>query len=202
MMAPSMLPVLFAVSLASLGWSSPARCQWAASIELGSDRFWGGSIENSGERRSFRPYRPTTLGIGLERRSSRLGLGLRLRYTAAGMALEGEGAVAVINGVFDVYSVSPEVVYRLAVLGAESEVQLRAGPLFEVWNIIDEESRTLLGAQAGLSLRVPLGGRFAGLVAAGAAVTPSPFVRNQLDPNFEPRALWRRGVTGRLEYRI
>jgi hypothetical protein len=118
------------------------------------------------------------------------------------MALEGEGAVAVINGVFDVYSASPEVIYRIAILSAGNELQLRAGPLLEVWNILDEESRTLIGAQGGLSLRVPLSGRFAGLVTAGAAVTPSPFLQNQLDPNFEPRALWRRGVAGRLEYRM
>jgi hypothetical protein len=53
-----------------------------------------------------------------------------------------------------------------------------------------------------LSLRIPLGNAISGSLRVGAGVIASPFTREELDPNFEPRTLWRRSVTARLEYRL
>jgi hypothetical protein len=191
------------VALAFTPWilGTPALAQWAVFLEVGADRFWGGSVENAPERRSFRPYRPTTLGAGLERRGT-VGVGLRLRYTGASFALEGEDAVVAVKGVFDVYSASPEISYRIASVGPGNQLRLHAGPLLEVWSLIDEGSRTRIGIQGGVSLGIPLGSRFAGSVGAGAAVSPSPFKEGELDPPYELRVLWRRSVTARLEYRL
>jgi hypothetical protein len=202
MRTSSLLAGFRAAMLASGVWCSPALGQWAVTAEVGADRFWGGSIENTPERRSFRPYRPTTFGVGLERRAGRLGAGLRLRYASASLALEGADAVVAAKGVFTVYSVSPEVVYRIAMVGATNQLLVRGGPLFEVWSVIDEESQTRVGAQAAVSLTLPLGGRFTGSVMAGAALIPSPFGEAQLDPSFERRALWRRRLAVGLDYRL
>ena len=179
-----------------------ALAQWTLGAEVGSDRFWGGSIETSPEKRSFRPYRPTTVGVGLERRDGKLGVGLRLRYASAGLALEGADALSAVKGVFSVYSVSPEVAYRIATVGSGNQLMVYGGPLFEVWSVVDEDSQTRVGFQAAVSLNVPLGGRIAGSVTAGAAVMPSPFGQDQLDPTFERRALWRRRVAFGLSYRL
>jgi hypothetical protein len=193
---------LAVLSLASAIWCPAAQGQWAVGVRIGADRYWGGSVETAPERRSFRPYRPTTVGVGFQRRADRLGLGLRLQYSEASLALEGEEAVVAVKGVFSIYSVSPELVYRISRLGSENELLLHAGPLVEVWDIIDEDSKVRFGGQGAVSLRVPLGGRFAGSLAAGAALTSSPFTRDQLEQEFEPRALWRRTVTAGLEYRL
>jgi hypothetical protein len=183
-------------------WCSPALGQWAVTTEVGADRFWGGSIENTPERRSFRPYRPTTFGFGLERRAGRLGAGLRLRYASAGLALEGADGVVAAKGVFILYSAAPEVVYRVISVGSVNHLVLHGGPLFEVWSVADEDSQTRVGIQGAVSLNLPLGGRFAGSVTAGAAVIPSPFGEAQLDPSFERRALWRRRLAVGLDYRL
>lgn len=125
-----------------------------------------------------------------------------MRYAAAGLALEGSDAVAAVNGVFKVYSAAPELIYRIATLGAANQLALHGGPLFEVWSIIDQDSRTRIGVQGTVSLKVPLGGRFAGSLMAGAALIPSPFEEGQLGPPFELRALWRRRVAVGLDYRL
>ncbi|MEO7237503.1 MAG: hypothetical protein ABIZ96_02690, partial [Gemmatimonadales bacterium] len=70
------------------------------------------------------------------------------------------------------------------------------------WSVIDEDSQTRVGAQGAVSLNLPLGGRFAGSLTAGAAVMPSPFGEGQLDPPFERRALWRRRFAVGLDYRL
>jgi len=202
MKTSSLLAGFLAAVIASWGWCRPALGQWAVTTEVGADRFWGGSVDNTGEHRSFRPYRPTTFGLGLERSAGKLGGGLRLRYASAGLALEGPDAVVAAKGVFTVYSVAPELMYRITTLGAANLLALRGGPLFEIWSIIDQDTRTRVGVHGALSLNVPLGGRFAGSLVAGAALIPSPFEEEQLGPPFELRALWRRRFAVGLDYRL
>jgi hypothetical protein len=198
----SLLAGFIAVVLLSGVWCRPAWGQWAVTTEVGADRFWGGSIETTADQRAFRPYRPTTFGIGLQRKAGRLGAGLRLRYASAGLALEGADAVVAAKGIFDVYSAAPEVVYRVMSLGPVNQLMLHLGPLFEVWSVIDEGSQTRVGIQGAVSLSLPLGGRFAGSLMAGAAVISSPFEEADLDPTFERRALWRRRLAVGVDYRL
>ncbi|MEA2722898.1 MAG: hypothetical protein QOH59_669 [Gemmatimonadales bacterium] len=202
MRTSSLLAGYTAAALVSVACCPSAFGQWALTTEVGADRFWGGSIENTAEHRSFRPYRPTTFGVGLERRAGRLGAGLRLRYASAGLALEGEDAVVAAKGVFAVYSAAPELVYRIISVGAANQLRLHLGPLFEIWSVVDGDSQTRVGVQGAVSLNLPLGGRFAGSLMAGAALIPSPFEEAQLDPSFERRALWRRRVAVGLDYRL
>jgi hypothetical protein len=194
-------------ALMGVGLIYSARCgvalgQWTLGAEAGSDRFWGGSIETTAERRSFRPYRPTTFGVGVERREGRLGAGLRLGYASASLALEGADAVVAAKGIFTVYGAVAEVVCRIISVGSVNQLVLHLGPLFEVWSVIDENSETRVGVQGAVSLNLPLGGRFGGSIRAGAAVIPSPFGNAQLDPSFERRPLWRRRFAVGLDYRL
>lgn len=183
-------------------WCSTAHGQWAVGFEVGSNRFWGSSVETAEPHRSFRPYRPTTLGVGLERRGERLGAALHLRYSGASIALEGEDAAVVVKGVFSHYQASPELVYRIATLGSSNDLRLHAGPVFELWRAEGEDSQVRAGVQGAVSLRIPVGGRLAASLTAGAAVTPSPFSDTQLLDGYERRTLWRRSVVAGLEYRL
>jgi hypothetical protein len=194
--------MLITVLASSCLWSSQLAGQWLIGVEVGADRFWGGSVEKAEAKRSFRPYRPTTFGVGLERRTSAMGVGLRLHYTGAGMALEGSDALVAFKGVFDVFGFNPEIIYRIGSVGGGNSLLLRGGPLVEVWKIIDEPTKTRMGAQTAVSMTVPLGSGFAASVLAGVAVTSSPFTSSQIGPNFEPRALWRRGFVARMEYQL
>jgi hypothetical protein len=196
------LPIAL-VALAQLSvWCSAAQSQWEIGFEVGSDRFWGSSIETAAPHRSFRPYRPTTLGVGLERRGGRLAAALHLRYAGASLALEGQDAAVAVKGIFSHYEAAPELVYRIATLGSANELRLHAGPVFELWSVEGEDSQFRAGGQAAVSLRIPFGGRFAGSLTAGAAVTASPLTDELLLDGYERRALWRRSVAAGLEYRL
>lgn len=201
-MQPSLLGTFTGIAFSFLFWWSPLQGQWVVGAEFGSDRFWGGSRETSAERRSFRPYRPTTIGIGLERQGGSIGVALRLRYSSAGLALEGSEAVVAAKGIFTNYSASPELVYSLTAVGSVNHLRVHVGPLFEVWTVRDEDSQTRVGVQGAVSLDVPLGGRLAASFLGGAAVTSSPFAKDQLDSGFERRPLWRRSAAAGLKYRI
>jgi hypothetical protein len=201
MRVPFLLSAALELALASAALAQ-GTTRWTAQLEVGADRYWGGSVSITDEHRSFRPYRPTVFGIGLERGGKSLGLGLQLRYLEASLGLEGPGAVAAVDGIFQVVSLAPELTYHVATLGPMAELRLHAGPLLEFWDLIDQDAKTRLGAQAAASLDIPLGGRFAGSVLFGLAVTPSPFEAEQLGSGFETSTLWRRRVAGALRYRL
>jgi hypothetical protein len=116
--------------------------------------------------------------------------------------LEGADAIAAFKGIFTVYSAAPELIYRIMSVGSVNQLRLHGGPLFEVWSAVDEETQTRVGIQGAVSLHLPLGGRFAGSLTAGAALIPSPFEQGDLGPDFEPRALWRRRFAVGLDYRL
>ncbi len=188
-----------------LAASSPSttRAQWAASAQVGAARFWGGSAERGSENRSFRPYRPTIFGVGVERADAKVGWGLRLYYAGSSLALEGPDALAVVKGALKVYGAAPEVSVRVAPIGNGGQLRAYAGPAAEIWSLGDGVSHLRLGAEAALGLMVPLGGRLSGAIRVGATVIPtSPFGREDLDPAFDPRALWRREVGASLQYRL
>lgn len=181
---------------------SEAAAQWSASAEVGATRFWGATAEQAPEARSFRPYRPTTFGVGVERWGRKIGIALRLQYSSASLALEGSDAVVAVKGVFDVYTAAPELVYRIARLGPGNQLRVHAGPVIDLWSFQYEESRVRVGGQAAVSLLVPLGARLAGAFRAGAALTSSPYNGDETLEGYERRALWRRSVSAGLQYRL
>jgi hypothetical protein len=201
-MRPSRLTGFAGLILASGCLVSTAFGQWTAGLEIGANRYWGGSAYTGGDSRSFHPYRPTAFGFGIEHKRKQFAYGLQVRYAEAALALEGPAGTAAVGGVFTVVSISPEIVYRLATLGPVTEVRLHAGPLLEIWGTIDEKTKGHLGAQSAVSFDLPLGGRFSGSVLGGLALTPSVFEEGQLGVDFEPRALWQRRFAVGLHYRL
>jgi hypothetical protein len=198
---------LIVILIASTFWHPPLVAQWRVGAEVGAARFWGASRENSPDQPSFRPYRPTTFGVGLERQTGRYTLGLQVQYGEASLALEGPEVVVSAEGVFTFVSISPEVSLRVVTLGSDNQIRMHAGPVFDVWDIIDQDSRTRVGAQGSLSLDVPLGGSFQGVVLAGIAVTPSLYNEGELDlgggaPSYDLETMWRRRFALGLQYRL
>src|SRR3954468_18438744 len=96
----TVLIALLGILALSLGTPSQAWSQWSLSLGVEADRFWGGSLEEGPEQKSFRPYRPTVFGVGAEHRFGSLGLGLRATYTEAALGLEGEAAVVAVKDAF------------------------------------------------------------------------------------------------------
>jgi hypothetical protein len=188
-------------------WSFPLVAQWRVGAEVGATRFWGGSLDTEGEHTSLRPYRPTTFGLGVERQSGRYAVGLQVQYADASLALVGPDLTVSAGDAFTIVTISPEAAVRVATLGAGNQLRLHAGPMIEHWALVDQDGRTRVGAQGAISLDVPLGQHFAGVVLAGGAVIPSPYKEGELDagpgsPTYDLRTLWRRRFAVGLNYKL
>jgi hypothetical protein len=194
--APLVLAVLVLVAPVS-----PAAAQWSLSAGVRSPRYAGGAVEPASGR-SLGPYRPTMWEVGVDRASGRMSLGLRFRYAPSSLALEGEEAVAVVKDAMSVYGVDAEVSFRVAALGPGAIVRLFAGPVLDIWKLPDIGTHLRPGASVSVGLEASLGGRWSAVARAGGAVTGSPFDAEDLDQGLEPRALWRREVSGVLRYRL
>lgn len=189
------------VALVLAAGSAPATAQWEVGLGIGAPRFSGGAVEPT-TGLSLRPYRPTVLEAGVGR-TGRVGMGVWFHYASSSLAFEGEAALSAVKDALTVYGAEPFVAVRLTNLGPEGVLRVTGGPLVEVWKLPDLGSRTRIGAAAALELALPFGGRWSGVARIGGAVTPgSPFTRADLDPNLEPRALWRREVAASLRYRM
>jgi hypothetical protein len=179
----------------------PAQAQWTVSAGLRSPRFTGGA-EEIGTGRSLRPYRPTQFEVGIGCRGSGVGVGLRVSYASSSLALEGSEGLAAVKDALSYYAFQPELTLPVARAGPAGRLSLYGAPLIEVWKLPEAGSRTRVGVAAGIGLEMAFGERWSGLLRAGAAVTPrSPLTRNDLDPAFEPRTLWRRELSGALQFR-
>ncbi|MGH7515588.1 MAG: hypothetical protein ACREOQ_22015 [Gemmatimonadales bacterium] len=190
------------VAIAVAACSSPAPAQWEVGLGVGAPRFSGGAVEPT-TGLSLRPYRPTVFEAGVDRTGRRVGMGVWFHYASSSLAFEGEDALSAVKDALTVYGAQPFVAVRLTKLGPEGVLRVTGGPLVEVWQLPDLGSRTRIGAAAALELAMPFGGRWSGVARIGGAVTPgSPFTRADLDPNLEPRALWRREVAASLRYRM
>jgi hypothetical protein len=201
-MKPTARPAFILVLALLSAFATTAQAQWSISLGVESDRFWGGSLEIAPEPRSFRPYRPTVIDVGLERRSGLFGWGLSARYSEASLGLEGQGVVLAAEGAFTSIGLAPEVSYRVAQLGSGNRLLVHLGPLMELWHPAEEEWRTRFGAQGAITLAVPLGGPFALSFGGNLAVISSPFESDELLDQYELRALWRRGFMAWLQYQI
>jgi hypothetical protein len=189
-------------AIASVIICSTASAQWGVSIGVRAARFSGGAVEPA-TGLSLRPYRPTVIEAALDRSGQRVGVGVRVHYASSSLALEGPEGLSAVKDAITVYGAEPFVAIRVARLGPEGIVRLAGGPLLELWKLPDVGSRARVGVATALELTVPFGGRWNGVARVGGAVTPgSPFTRRELDPDLEPRTLWRREVTASLRYRL
>lgn len=178
--------------------------QWRLGADIGTSTFWGTSQDTSGTTRegSFRPQRPTTLTLRVERRITRVTLGLALSYSNAALVLQTDGPSIFEDGVLMQVQAAPEIAVAAAQLSTGASLAIHAGPLVEFWTLEGEEERVRLGGQVGLSLQFPLGRRLASAVNARVGVTPSLFKAGELPSEFERRPSWRRGVSLGLRYRL
>src|SRR6476469_1393046 len=190
------------VAIVLVAGSAPATAQWEVGLGIGAPRFSGGAVEPT-TGLSLRPYRPTVFKAGVDRTGRHVGMGVWLHYASSSLAFEGCDALSAVKDALTVYGAVPLVSARLSRVGPEGVLRITGGPLVEVWKLPDVGSRTRIGAAAALELAMPFGGRWSGVARIGGAVTPgSPFTRADLDPNLEPRALWRREVAASLHYRM
>jgi len=183
---------------------SVAAAQWTAELQVGGSRFWGTSRELGVEApHSFRPYRPTTIGLRLERTAGALTLAFTGYNAGTGFALEGDDGAILANGVLTVTGIQPEADFRIAMLPGAGRIALGAGPLLEVWGVQSASSRTRFGGHAAAILEVPLGGRLRAAVRGGMSVLPSSILNDdEVTSGYERRATWRRSLTLGLGYRL
>jgi hypothetical protein len=182
-----------------------AAAQWSVTAEVAASRFWGTTAHPGGEEAQpgFRPYRPASFGLRLERRSHAIRFGAAFSYFDAGLGLESSETTVIASNVLSVYSAAPEIGLRVARSASGAELWASAGPLIEIWKPVDLDSRTRAGGQAAFALEVPLSGRLGGTARFSVAVLPSsPFTMEELIEEFEPAAAWRRSFIAGLRYRL
>lgn len=180
---------------------SSAAAQWTLGADVTAARFWGGARDPSGDR-SLRPYRPTLLGAVLARSLGAATVAVRGYYGSASLALEGSDAVVAVKDALTLYGVALEASHRLATVGHDSSLLAGIAPMIERWDLSGAAAHVRVAVVASFAFRVTLGDQWEAVLRGEAGVGGSPFTDADLDPDFAPRALWRRQVSARLLLRL
>jgi hypothetical protein len=188
----------FLICIGSLLLASPLHAQarrWNVTIEGGEMRFGGTSADTSFDATgAFRPSRPATLGLRLERGTGAVRLGVGLLYGAGPAALIGpDVSVAAVGDPLRLLELAPTVSWRISRMGAAS-LWAGAGPIVDRWSWSAAATRLRVGGEVAGRLEAPLGNTTALTVRLGLARTPSILEDDDLPPTFERRASWRSSI--------
>ena len=168
----------FLICLSGLLLAAPLHAQarrWSVTIEAGELRFHGTSADTSSEGTgSFRPYRPTAVGLRLERGGS-LRLGLGLLYGSGPAALTSpELTIAAETDPLTLLELAPTISVHVARIGGGA-VRLAAGPVLDRWAWSAAPTRWRVGGEVFRTARSAAqcgnragGSRGAGTVGVGA----------------------------------
>jgi hypothetical protein len=195
------LPLGLKVLVLSLLLASPVTdllaqgSPWGIGLEVGLTRFWGGSEPVApNDAPGLKPYRPTTVGLRIDRSFRRYRLGLGVQYAASAIGQDGREVAILLKGQMTWVQVTPEIAYQLAVLGPLAELRAFAGPVFDLWLPSGDDSRVRAGARGGLELLVPLGSGLAGMLRAHGGVTGSLFNDTEVPSEFQTGAMPNAGL--------
>jgi len=189
-----------AVLLLATSWcliAPPAAAQWGVTAEIGVARFGGTSRDSSGA--SLGPYRPTTLGVHVDREQARLRLQLGATYAKTGIGGERDGVAFALYDLAWMVEVGLRASLAVANLGAGVVARLEAGPAMHVWSV-DGESRTRWAAWGGAAVEWPVGRRLTGTLRASGALSRSMFEIEEIPDGVEALATRRWGVSVALRY--
>jgi hypothetical protein len=173
--------------------------QWGLSAEVGVARFGGTARDSSGA--SLGPYRPTTLGVRVDRARGAVRVGVGLMYARTGLAGEQNQTAVVFYDRASLVEAAPEISLEIARFGAGVVTRVEAGPTLSVWDV-DGVSRTRVGARGAVAFEWPLTGRCTGSVRATGVLSGSVMNRDETPAGVERRVTRRGGVSIGLRYRL
>jgi len=168
---------------------------WGLGLEVGLTRFWGGSEPVApNEAPGLRPYRPTSVGLRVDRKLGRSRVGLGVQYAASAIGQDGPELAILLKGAMTWLQTTPEFAYQLATIGPVAELRAFAGPVIDFWLPSGDESRVRAGSRAGLEFLVPLGSSLAGLLRVHGGVTGSLFRDTEVPTEFQTKLMPNAGL--------
>lgn len=194
---------------------TPVRGQWALGVSVGAWSFGTASkgTDSQGDPLRFMPYRPTMWGFCAQYGGEGLRLGVTARYGRSGLGARGEqlsedgerskGPLLVFDDAYRLLAGTATVSDRIVRVYGGPSLRGTLGLGFENWSSPGESGKTIVGAQGGLGLEIPLSRIWVAAVAGEVGFTPaSPFRLSHLPNGFRTQSTWRRALTATVEWRF
>jgi hypothetical protein len=184
------------VLLVVLAAPADAQSGWGIGLEVGIQRLWGASGPLPGsEELAFRPYRPTHVGVRVDRDVGGLRLGFGARYAQCAAGGEYPGGATLFTEGFTLLELAPEAGMRLVRLGGGAAVRSFGGPVISIWGPPDDASRARLGVRVGLEVEAPVGSRVRLVTRLHAGVGGSALDEDDVPVGYEVRSMPSAGVS-------
>jgi len=197
------------------GTAQDASAAFRVGVSIGSVSYAGATrtVENRPDDPTARPHHPTMWGLTVSRGARGARLQASLAWGQAGLAVrgnpeateDGSGSALqiVVDNVFRVTAISAGISAPLKRFSAGPVLRPSLGLLLERWASPGAPTQSLLGAESGLALEVPLSRSFSGVFGVVVGYTPgSPFREEGVPEGFITRSTWRRTLSGGVMLRL
>jgi hypothetical protein len=139
------------------------------------------------------PWQSGSYTLRLSRDGDRLGFGLGI--TAAAGQLAGQiGDVVILPGAgLLLLEAAPELRWRLATSSTGALLLGHAGPVLDLWAPEGDDVRAAFGGSGGVTLALPVTGRWSATIRADLTVTGSEVTRDEASAEIRRANTMRRG---------
>ncbi len=181
------------IALIGLAGDLSAQHAWTVTIERGFTAFSMAAHDTSTPQIRLVPWHPAAYSIRVSRGGA--GVGYALALTAANGQLGATiGDVVILPGAgLLLLEVAPELQLRLATSSSGAALIGHAGPVFDIWAPDGDDVRTAYGGMGGVTLSLPVAGRWSAAIRADLAVTGSEATQAEESAEIKRAKTMRRG---------
>ncbi|MBW8771777.1 MAG: hypothetical protein JF590_00560, partial [Gemmatimonadetes bacterium] len=170
-----------------------AQHRWSVTLERGSTTYSMAAHDTSTPEVRVVPWHPGAWTVRVARDGARTGYALALT-AANGQVGATIGDAVILPGVgLLLLEVAPEVRRRLTTSATGATLVVHLGPVVDIWAPQGDDVRTASGAMGGLTLALPVAGRWQAAIRADLAVTGSEATRAEESASIKRARTMRRG---------
>lgn len=184
---------LAVLALVSLGGDLNAQHHWSLTLERGSTTYSMAAHDTSTPQIRVLPWHPAAWSIRIARDGDAVGFALALT-AANGQLGAASGDVVILPGAaLLLLEVAPELRRRFTASASGTTLTAHLGPVFDLWAPQGDDVRTAYGAMGGVTLDLPIAGRWSAGVRADLAVTGSEATKAEESDAVKRANTMRRG---------
>lgn len=179
--------------LACLTGELSAQHRWTMTIERGFSTYSMAAHDTSTPQIRVGPWHPATYTVRVSHDGAGIGYGVALAVANGKVGATVDGSVFVPSPGLLLLELAPELRRRLTISPSGATLIGHLGPVLDVWAPQGDDVRTAYGAMGGMTLDLPISGRWSAAIRADLTVTGSEATKAEESDAIKRAKTMRRG---------
>jgi hypothetical protein len=170
-----------------------AQGRWSLSFERGFTTFSEAAHDTNTPSVQVIPWHPASYTVRLARDGRRIGFAIGLTAANGQLGATIEDAAILPGGGLLLLEAAPELRFRIWASAVGATLAAHAGPVIDIWAPEGDDVRAAYGGMGGVTLTLPVTGRWSAAIRTDFAVTGSEATRDEESAEIRRAKTMRRG---------